>query len=267
MDYKARFYSPTLGRFTQPDSLVPEPSNPQAWNRYSYVGNNPIVFNDPTGHMVDSSGSYNPWKKTVRDKGILYDLERDTYTMKVPATSVGGGKVSITRPWNKEVEDEEPLPGNVAAPYSPGAPTPPSILRKRPVIPPEKAYVRLTPRLPLGTELLSVGGDIIQGVTGVDIFPNYIEGLLDAAPVVLDKNSDEVGTGVRVFTYVSEGVVISKGVVSSTAVGCLVGGGPESPGCYLVGPVFGIYTAWAMSSTADSANEKLLFPFIRKIRE
>jgi RHS repeat-associated protein len=50
MDYKARFYSPILGRFVQPDSLIPDPSNSQAWNRYSYVGNNPIGYNDPSGH-------------------------------------------------------------------------------------------------------------------------------------------------------------------------------------------------------------------------
>jgi RHS repeat-associated protein len=50
MDYKARFYSPLLARFTQPDSLVPDPSNPQAFNRFSYTANNPINYNDPTGH-------------------------------------------------------------------------------------------------------------------------------------------------------------------------------------------------------------------------
>ncbi len=34
----------------QPDTLIPDPANPQSWNRYSYVGNNPVNFNDPTGH-------------------------------------------------------------------------------------------------------------------------------------------------------------------------------------------------------------------------
>jgi RHS repeat-associated protein len=53
MDYKARFYSPLLGRFTQPDTLIPDPLNPQAWNRFSYVANRPINFNDPTGHAMD----------------------------------------------------------------------------------------------------------------------------------------------------------------------------------------------------------------------
>jgi len=29
---------------------VPNPANPQAWNRFSYVLNNPIIFSDPSGH-------------------------------------------------------------------------------------------------------------------------------------------------------------------------------------------------------------------------
>ena len=40
---------PLLGRFTQPDTIVPEPGNPQALNRYSYVLNNPARYTDPTG--------------------------------------------------------------------------------------------------------------------------------------------------------------------------------------------------------------------------
>jgi RHS repeat-associated protein len=52
MDYNARFYSPTLGRFTQPDTIIPNPANPQSFNRYSYVKNNPINFNDPSGHIA-----------------------------------------------------------------------------------------------------------------------------------------------------------------------------------------------------------------------
>jgi len=51
MDYKARFYSPVLNRFIQPDTIVPNPMNPQAWNRYSYVYNSPINYADPTGHL------------------------------------------------------------------------------------------------------------------------------------------------------------------------------------------------------------------------
>ena len=48
-DYHARWYDPALGRFAQPDPLVPEPGNPQSLNRYAYVLNNPVKYTDPTG--------------------------------------------------------------------------------------------------------------------------------------------------------------------------------------------------------------------------
>jgi len=60
MDYKARFYSPYINRFTQPDSLIPSPANPQSLNRFGYVVNNPIRFNDPTGHVCSDPEDPNP---------------------------------------------------------------------------------------------------------------------------------------------------------------------------------------------------------------
>jgi RHS repeat-associated protein len=53
MDYKARFYSPYLNRFIQPDTIVPETYNPQSLNKYSYTYNNPIRFTDSSGHCID----------------------------------------------------------------------------------------------------------------------------------------------------------------------------------------------------------------------
>ena len=50
MYYGARFYDPALGRFLSPDSIVPQPGNPQSLNRYSYTLNNPLRYTDPTGH-------------------------------------------------------------------------------------------------------------------------------------------------------------------------------------------------------------------------
>ncbi len=53
MDYNARFYDPYLGRFISADTIVPEPGNPQALNRYSYVLGNPLRYVDPTGHYTE----------------------------------------------------------------------------------------------------------------------------------------------------------------------------------------------------------------------
>ena len=49
--YGARFYSPKLGRFLSADTMVPNPANPQDFNCYSYVRNNPIRFTDPSGNI------------------------------------------------------------------------------------------------------------------------------------------------------------------------------------------------------------------------
>ena len=39
-----------IGRFISPDTVVPNPANPQSLNRYSYVLNNPLKYTDPSGH-------------------------------------------------------------------------------------------------------------------------------------------------------------------------------------------------------------------------
>jgi RHS repeat-associated protein len=55
MYYAARFYDGALGRFISPDTIVPEPGNPQALNRYSYVLNNPLRYTDPTGMFSEDA--------------------------------------------------------------------------------------------------------------------------------------------------------------------------------------------------------------------
>lgn len=49
VDMKGRFYDPLLGKFISADPLIPEFMNPQAWNKYAYVLNNPLTLIDPSG--------------------------------------------------------------------------------------------------------------------------------------------------------------------------------------------------------------------------
>ncbi|HNX01165.1 MAG TPA: RHS repeat-associated core domain-containing protein, partial [Candidatus Cloacimonadota bacterium] len=51
--YVARFYDPAIGRFISADSLIPDPGSSQGFDRYAYVDNSPVNYNDPSGHMVD----------------------------------------------------------------------------------------------------------------------------------------------------------------------------------------------------------------------
>ncbi len=55
LDYfLARYYSTKLGRFTSvdPENAGASLADPQLWNGYSYVGNNPLVRVDPDGRIV-----------------------------------------------------------------------------------------------------------------------------------------------------------------------------------------------------------------------
>ena len=69
LDYfGARYYGSSMGRFMSPDYQDPsdilpftgidpipyaDPSNPQSFNLYSYVGNNPMSRTDSDGHDVN----------------------------------------------------------------------------------------------------------------------------------------------------------------------------------------------------------------------
>jgi RHS repeat-associated protein len=49
INFNARLYDPQVGRFMGADGAVEAPYSTQDWNRYTYVGNNPLSFTDPSG--------------------------------------------------------------------------------------------------------------------------------------------------------------------------------------------------------------------------
>lgn len=55
IDCNGRIYDPVLARFLSPDPLLEDITNLQLLNRYSYCGNNPVTFSDPSGFSL--------WKK------------------------------------------------------------------------------------------------------------------------------------------------------------------------------------------------------------
>jgi len=119
--YGARFYSPKLGRFLSADTIVPNFANPQDFNRYSYVRNNPLRYTDPSGNIpIDcyNDPSYcsntttlpsSPYKPKLGRGGGGSDKDKDgdgtpnTPDRSYPAT-------------NQEIEtsvSEDCLPGNL----------------------------------------------------------------------------------------------------------------------------------------------------------
>jgi RHS repeat-associated protein len=75
----ARYYVSAIGRFASADTIVPNPTNPQSLNRYSYTRNSPLNLIDPTGHREcgasDNCGdtlSTNAFQEALLSAWLLY---------------------------------------------------------------------------------------------------------------------------------------------------------------------------------------------------
>ena len=73
--YKARIYSPTLGRFLQTDPV----GYKDQINLYAYVGNDPVNMLDPTGSMAEKKETeeLRPYQIAVQYKGDFIDTKID----------------------------------------------------------------------------------------------------------------------------------------------------------------------------------------------
>jgi RHS repeat-associated protein len=120
--YRARYYAPYQGRFVSPDpgNAGADTTNPQTWNGYSYVGNNPLSYTDPSGlGFGDFLGglindildvvSFGVW-------GAITAAVNGTQPGPGPVLGIGGdifgsiaGSVNNNQPWNEQL----PIGGGV----------------------------------------------------------------------------------------------------------------------------------------------------------
>jgi RHS repeat-associated protein len=98
--FEARYMSSAQGRFTSPDPsglLAQKPQDPQSWNMYAYVRNNPLVLIDPNGldcvyandghgtvgtetNSNDCGANSGTWVPgTVDQKNIVYNKKTGLY--------------------------------------------------------------------------------------------------------------------------------------------------------------------------------------------
>ena len=87
-----RLYWPTGGRMVQADPVITEIHNPQNWNPYSYVLNNPLNLTDPSGYsFIDRL--LNPFKSAIRS--VMRALGSDVSSALIGACSFAPGAWSI----------------------------------------------------------------------------------------------------------------------------------------------------------------------------
>jgi RHS repeat-associated protein len=89
----ARYYLPEIGRFISADTIVPEASDVQSFNRYSYVNNNPVNHADPSGHC---QGEYDPQTGQATSDQECWDYLYNEFCL-------GGGVASICSNWRQRI--------------------------------------------------------------------------------------------------------------------------------------------------------------------
>ncbi|HWP90784.1 MAG TPA: RHS repeat-associated core domain-containing protein, partial [Thermodesulfobacteriota bacterium] len=76
--YGARYYHSGLGRFMSVDPAPADPTDPQSWNRYAYVLNNPYKYVDPDGQIAVNVSGLVELNSRVRNKlGFIPDFILD----------------------------------------------------------------------------------------------------------------------------------------------------------------------------------------------
>jgi hypothetical protein len=68
MYYNARWYDPSLGRFAQADTIVPD--GVQGYDRYAYVGNNPVNYADPSGHFGNRGDDKSDYRNRQNERRV-----------------------------------------------------------------------------------------------------------------------------------------------------------------------------------------------------
>jgi RHS repeat-associated protein len=83
IDYMhARYFRPIWGRFLTVDPAGGNPKIPRSWNRYAYVRDNPLIFVDPNGDVVDLSDLTDAQQQELLQKladftGNVYNVDEE----------------------------------------------------------------------------------------------------------------------------------------------------------------------------------------------
>lgn len=104
INMNGRIFNPVIGRFMSPDPNVFYPENPQDFNRYSYVHNNPLSFVDPSGFamapMTDGEMSGFGASVSMPDKLFEYAISSSSFQSYQNyvsySNSLGGSYANVT---------------------------------------------------------------------------------------------------------------------------------------------------------------------------
>jgi RHS repeat-associated protein len=257
MDYKARYYSPLLGRFTQPDSIIPSPANPQSWNRFAYTLNNPIRYTDPSGNRVcDEDDCLEKIKngtgknsKPTTVKALLYGGYQDTQAMLRAYIK--------THPGYDAFGDAEIRSDRLALSAVTTAQMQVTVMN---------GHYEKNKMASKFVDLISIGLDYGELFGKVSVPPegNIVLGAL--SQMIADK-SESLTRQERTMRALIVGVegVATAGVAAVVAGGSGIAGAPTGPAD--IGIVVGVFTGVyiGLLSGFNKVNENLIFPHLHQV--
>lgn len=91
---RARWYAAQVGRFTAPDTIVPDFRNPQSINLYAYSFGNPTTYIDPSGYGPEW------WERMLQDdtwRTVLFDSSARHNTTAMPDLDFAALMAAIIR--------------------------------------------------------------------------------------------------------------------------------------------------------------------------
>ncbi len=102
-----RYYTPTMGRFTTADPYEASAAieDPQTWNRYAYVANNPISYFDPPGLRY----FFARWTECGFTYGDRYCYDYEGYFFDPASSSSGGGGEPRPEPRGRISKPQRPI--------------------------------------------------------------------------------------------------------------------------------------------------------------
>ena len=93
---RARYYVPGVGRFASADTIVPDPSSSDSYNRYAYAAGNPVKYRDPSGHCIPGENCPDNTRKEARYWRGMNEEELTQYQTDQGQTNNCGAYASTT---------------------------------------------------------------------------------------------------------------------------------------------------------------------------
>jgi RHS repeat-associated protein len=98
---RARYYDPTIGRFTQEDTYWGSEDSQFSLNLYTYCAQNPVMYKDPSGHILILRG-------TINQRNIIWSNIRQITKLNIGMDSSGKvnrliGPAQYSKPYGDEL--------------------------------------------------------------------------------------------------------------------------------------------------------------------